>query len=86
MQCLHNLMRGTKKPAQGRQIRQGLLANLTLGEYLSAHDDSNKCQQENEHATGQWQQPWNDINDGFGSVDFAVLIVVVLGRVRHGYS
>jgi hypothetical protein len=50
---------------------------------LSAQKDGNESQQKHEHTTGQWDDPWDDVNNGFDGVDLALLLVVVLGGVRH---
>jgi hypothetical protein len=50
---------------------------------LSAQKDGNEGQQEHEHTTSQWDQPWNDVNNVFDGVNLALLLVVVVGGVRH---
>jgi len=68
-------MRWTHKVAQ----RQGR-------NRLGAQKDGNESQQEHEHTTRQWNQPWNDVNNVFDGVDLALLLIVVLGGVRHAGS
>ena len=84
MQCLHNLMPGVKKTG-ARPVRALAMKRPAQGRNLGAEKYGNKRQQENEHSASQWQQPWNDVDNGFGGVNFALVLVVVLGR-RHESS
>jgi hypothetical protein len=72
------------RPKKVGEVRRANGASPALGEKrLSAQKDGNESQQEYEHTTGQWDQPWNDVNNLFDGINLALLLVVVMGGVRH---